>query len=282
MKRQKKQYRPITGQTWYEKALDWITREENYRWTAVGIGAYGVFLIVGVYLLANILARPDIASIFLRVWFWISPAVIVVALIHPLGGIWGLRAEGKLQKSVKDCLEMYGPCTYDELAARCMPVKIHLGIDSAIEKMLQCHELVWEDDCYRLPGAEDRKKWREQWLAECGAKISFEDLKRIFKFDLKELKENIEIEFSLGERDGYWIGKEENAASGAEIFWFQADAGICLDFAAFQELAEAKLLDGQSLMAVWDGAVLTKINECTAKEWLALPIVELHRAPDNS
>ena len=114
MKQSKKQYCPIAGQSWYEKVLDWITREENCHWSAVGIWTYAAFLLLGVYISANLLKRPDIADFVLGVWFRIFPVVVVVAAINPLSGIWGLRAEGKLQKAVKDCVETYGRCTYDE------------------------------------------------------------------------------------------------------------------------------------------------------------------------
>lgn len=268
MKRQKKQYRPIAGQTWYEKVLDWITREENYRWSAIWIGVYGVFLLFAVYISANLLNRPDIANFLLKIWLGIFPVVVVAATVHPLSDIWSVRAESKLQKSIKNCLEMYDSCTYDELIARCMPIKIHLGIDSAIEKMLQYHELVWEDGCYHFPTGEDRKKWREQWLAECGVKISFEDLKRIFALDLKELEESIDIEFSLGEHDGLWIGKTEDAIFGADIFWVAAETGEHCDFTTFQEMAEAKLFDGKNLKSVWADVTLTSIDNHDMISWL--------------
>lgn len=268
MKMQKKQYHPIAGQTWYEKVLDWITREENFRWLLTGIGAYAAFLLLGVYISANLLNQPDIADIVLGVWFRVFPVVVVVAATNPLSGIWGLRAEGKLQKPIKDYLAAHNRCTYDELVAYCMPIKIHLGIDSAIEKMLQCHELVWEDDCYRLPTDEDRKKWREQWLAEWGVKISFEDLKKIFALELKELEESIDIEFSLGEHDGLWIGKTEDTISGADIFWVSAGTGERCDFTTFQEMVEAKLFGGKSLKSVWVDVTLTCISDQDMRFWL--------------
>ncbi len=268
MKRQKKQYRPIAGQTWYEKVLDWITREENCRWSVIGIWTYAAFLLLGVYISANLMNRSDIADIVLGVWFRIFPVVVVVATINPLSGIWGLRAEGKLHKSIKGCVEMSGHCTYDELVAYCMPIKIHLGIDSAIEKMLQCHELVWEDGCYRLPTDEDQNKWREQWLAEYGVKISFEDLKKIFALDLKRLEESIDIEFSLGEHDGLWFGKAEEEVSGLDIFWLSTGTGERCDFTTFQEMTEAKLFDGKSLKSVWADVTLTSINNHDMIFWL--------------
>jgi hypothetical protein len=269
MKRQKKQYRPIAGQRWYEKILDWITREENFRWCIVGIVSYVVLLAVGGDISANVMNRPDIADVFMNLWFHFLPVVAVLVMINPLSDIWEIKAEKKLQKPIREYIEEHRFCTYNELVDVCMPLKIHLGIDSAIEKMLQQHELVLDaDDRYRLPTDEDRRRWREEWLEEYGVKITFEDLERIFALDLEELEESIDIEFSLGEHDGYWIGKTEADDSDAEVFWCSMDAGPRRDFATFQKLAAAKLFDGQSLEAVWDDVTLTFINDHDMDFWL--------------
>jgi hypothetical protein len=87
MKRQKKQYRPIAGQRWYEKILDWITREENFRWCIVGIVSYVVLLAVGGDISANVMNRPDIADIFMNLWFHFLPVVAVLVMINPLSDI---------------------------------------------------------------------------------------------------------------------------------------------------------------------------------------------------
>ena len=67
MKRQKKQYRPIAGQIWYEKVLDWITREENFKWLITGICLYVVLMLLGTYISANILNQKDVADAFFSV-----------------------------------------------------------------------------------------------------------------------------------------------------------------------------------------------------------------------
>ena len=91
-------------------------------------------------------------------WFWCLPVVVLVAMVNPLSGGGGLQAEKKLQKPIREYIEQHGRCTYDELGVWCMSVKIHLGIDSAIEKMLRYKELVQEEDGqFRLPTDEDRK-----------------------------------------------------------------------------------------------------------------------------
>ena len=267
MKRQKKQYRPIAGQIWYEKVLDWITREENFKWLITGICLYVVLMLLGTYISANILNQKDVADAFFKVWRVIFPVVVAIVLFNPLSTAWDFYSEKKFREMIKNYLAAHNRCTYDELVAYCMPIKIHLGINSAIEKMLQCHELVWEDDCYRLPTDEDRKKWRGEWLAEYGVKISFEDLEKVFALDLKELGESIEIEFSLGEYDGLWVGKTENKTSGADVFWLSEAAGKRRDFTTFQEMSEAKLFDGKSLKSVWADVTLTSANDHDMISW---------------
>ena len=135
-KRQKKQYRPIAGQRWYEKVLDWITREENLRWSPIGIWVYTGSMVLGVYISANVLELFDISDLIFAVWFRFLPVIAAIAAINPLSSFWGERAEKKLQKPIREYVEEKGRCTYDELVTQCMPIKIHLGIDSAIEKML--------------------------------------------------------------------------------------------------------------------------------------------------
>lgn len=61
------------------------------------------------------------------------------------------------------------------------------------------------------------------------------------------MKKSIEIEFSLGERDGLWIGKTEDKISGADIFRVSAGTGNSRNFTTFQAMAEAKLFDGKNL-----------------------------------
>ena len=268
MKRQKKQYRPIARQIWYEKVLDWITREENFKWLITGICLYVVLMLLGTYISANILNQKDVADAFFKVWRVIFPVVVAIVLFNPLSTAWDFYSEKKFREMIKNYLAAHNRCTYDELVAYCMPIKIHLGINSAIEKMLQCHELVWEDDCYRLPTDEDRKKWREQWFAEWGVKVSFEDLRKIFALELKELEESIDIEFSLGKHDGLWIGKTEDTISGVDIFWVSADTGERCDFTTFQEMAEAKMFDGKSLKSVWGDVTLTFISDHDMIFWL--------------
>ena len=268
-KRQKKQYHPIAGQKWYVKLLDWITSENFFSVFQKYPFFIIAYLVVWGILAYTLFDNSETALLLFIPLFLYYLFFIPAGVIHFIGSFWGDRFERKKMGSILEYVKVKVHCTYDELVNQFMPVKIHLGIDSAIEKMLQYHELVLDEDgCYRLPTDEDRKRWREEWLAEAGVKITFEDLERIFALDLKELEESIDIEFSLGEHDGYWIGKTETDDSDAEVFWCSMDAGPRRDFATFQKLAAAKLFDGQSLEAVWDDVTLTFINDHDMDFWL--------------
>lgn len=93
-------------------------------------------------------------------------------------------------------------------------------------------------------------------------------MKKIFALDLKELEESIDIEFSLGEYDGLWIGKTKDEVSGEDIFWFSAGSGERYDFATFQEMVEAKLFEGKSLKSVWADVTLAFISDHDMSFWL--------------
>lgn len=223
--------------------------------------AYGDFLVVD-YVLCNVLELPDVGDVFFEIWFSFFPVLVVMALLNPLSGFWGLSAERKLQKPIKEYLETHGYGTYSELVHHCMPIKIHLGIDAAIEQMLQFHKLVLDaDGRFRLPTEEDWRKWREAWLEDYGERITFEELEKKFALDLEEPGESIDIEFSLGEHDCYRMGKTMAEDSDTEVFWCIADTDERWEFATFRKLTAAKLFDGKSLEMAWDDVILTNSHD---------------------
>ena len=260
--KKKKQYRPIAGQRWYEKVLDWITREETLRWLVMGLVAYLAIFLVVEYVLCNVLELPDVGDMFFEIWSALFPVPVVIALTNAFSGFWGISAEEKLQKPITEYLETHGYGTYSELVHHCMPIKIHLGIDAAMEQMLEFHKLVLDaDDRFRLPTEEDRRRWRKEWLEDYGERIAFEDLEKRFAWDLEELGESLNIEFSLGEHDGYYMGKSMAKDSDTEVCWCITDTDQRQKFATFRELTAAKLFDGQSLEMVWDDVILTNSHD---------------------
>jgi len=59
-------------------------------------------MVLGVYISANVLELSDIADLIFTVWFRFLPVVVAIAAINPLSGIWDIRAEKKVQKSIKE------------------------------------------------------------------------------------------------------------------------------------------------------------------------------------
>lgn len=272
MKRQKKQQYPIAGQRWYEKFLDWITSEENFRWSLILLGAYVAILLFGVYILANILEWSDAADMFLDVWIFILPLVAIMAMINPWAEGWSLWKKWRLQKPILEQVEQHGSRTYDELVSNCMPVKIHLGIDDALEWLLRTRELVLYineqgENCYRLPTEEDRESWNREFLEENGEKLTVEQVQTILSMDGRHFGDGILIWFSWGEQDKFWMGKTEREDSDEQAIWIEADDVTYQEFVTFEELIQAKLIRGKSLCEIWDELVFLSIEGESPSSW---------------
>lgn len=141
-----------------------MTRTENFKYFFMLLWIYLLFLIVPIYITANIMERPDIANLIFSIWNLGFIPTLIIIFINLLSAGWGLRIERKLQKPITNHIEQHGSCTYDELITHFMPVRIHLGISNALEHLLHSHQLVLENDCYRLPTQEEHKQWLEEDL----------------------------------------------------------------------------------------------------------------------
>jgi len=271
--RQKKDYPPLSGQSWYEKALDWMTREERSWLPYVILGSYLLLLFLSIFLFYETPAQSAELLRFLEGWCCFLPLIFLLAMINPLAGIWELFSGRKLKEAIREDIQLHGSSSYDELASRCRKIKTHLGLHAAVEDMLSSRELIREKDgLYRLPTEEDEKRWLEEWLAEYGAKISFADLERLFARELNEWKESLDIGFCLRGRDVYSMGKMIDKASGKEIFWYYGEAGPCQNFGSFQELTTAALIEEQTLEEIWEEAIITFLDDVLDMEirpWLS-------------
>lgn len=272
MKQQEKQRHSIAGQRWYEKLLDRITSEENFRWSLILLGVYVAILLFGTYILANVLEWFDISELFFNVWSLTFPLVALVAMINPWAGVWRLWSGHKLQKPILEQVEQHGSRTYDELVSQCMPLKIHLGIDDALEWLLRTRELVLYvneqgEACYRLPTEEDRENWHREFLKENGETLTVEELHRILSMDSRHFSDGILIWFSLGEQDGFWMGKTEREDSDEQAIWIEADDVPYQEFMTFEELIQTKLIRGKSLYEIWDELVFFSIEGESPSSW---------------
>ncbi|MBR2934109.1 MAG: hypothetical protein IKB79_00795 [Oscillospiraceae bacterium] len=271
MKRQKKQRTPIAGQRWYEKILDWLAGDAC--WRCVVIYHFLALAYLGIWTFFTIIfeASED-AFVFLEPLFAGYIFCLPVAVLHIVGISWGLRAERKLQKPILNCVEQYGNRTYNELVSNCMPVKIHLGIDDALEWLLRTRELVLYtneqgENCYRLPTEEDRENWHREFLKENGETLKVEELQRILSMDSRYFGDGILIWFFLGEQDEFWMGKTEREDSDEQAIWIEANDVPYQEFMTFEELIQAKLIRGKSLCEIWDELVFLSIEGESPSSW---------------
>lgn len=272
MKQQKKQRCPIAGQRWYEKLLDWLTSEETFRWSLILLGVYVAILLFGAYLFANILEWSDATDLFLNMWLLMFPFVAIMGMINPLAGGWALWKQRKLQQTILEQVGQSGGCTYAELVDQCMPIKIHLGIGDALERLICTHELTMYaneqgETSYRLPTEEDRENWHREFLKENGESLAVEELQKILSMDARRFSDGILIWFCLSKHDEFWMGKTEREDSDEQALWIEADDVPYKEFTTFEELLQAKLIQGKSLCEVWDDLIFLSIEGESPSSW---------------
>ena len=78
MVRQKKKSPPNEAQAWWEKVLDKIVCQENFKWSIFPLVIYVVLLFLSVYIPANIPEQPDIADILFEAFYGALPFVIAI------------------------------------------------------------------------------------------------------------------------------------------------------------------------------------------------------------
>ena len=272
MARQKKQYRPIAGQKRWEKVLDWVVREENFKYFAFVPWIYLLLFLGAPFQVATfIFDRSDIIDPVFRLWKIGFVPVILISFINSFASDWGLRMERKLKQPIKDHITQHGPCTYDELISLFMPIKIHLGIDAALESLVNSRDLVCDGDLYRLPSPEDRKRWFDAWFEDYSKDYTFGLLEDIFALDLKRFECDITVQFYTRSGADFWISKEEDESSGLVHYRVMLSPEKTLTFETFPELADSRIFDGQTLRKVWeDHIVLTYINDEDVDWWLEM------------
>ena len=269
MARQKKQYRPIAGQKWWEKVLDWVTRDENDKYPIIFLALYLLLLIISAYITSNIMENFALSDRIFYAWNLGFPPLVVIAFINPLFGLWGLKKCFTLQLPIKDHITQHGPCSYDELVSRFMPFKIHLGIDDALDSLVNSRDLICDGDLYRLPSPEDRQRWFDEWFEDYGEEYTFGLLEDIFSLDLRRFDCGITIQFYTRSGSDFWISKEEDETSGQVHYQVILPQDNTISFETFQALANAPIFDCQTLREVWsERVVLTYINDEDIDWWI--------------
>ena len=271
MARQKKQYRPIAGQKWWERVLDWVVRDENSRYPILALFLYVLFLGISAYITSNIMEDFALSDRIFYIWNFGFPPLVAIAFINPLFGLWGLKKYITLQQPIKDHITQHGPCTYDELIFQFMPFKTHLGIDDALESLVNSRDLVCDGDLYRLPSPEDRKRWFDAWFEDYSKEYTFGLLEEIFALDLKRFDCGITIQFYTRSGDDFWISKEEDETSGQVYYRVLLSPENTMTFESFHQLANAPIFEGQTLREVWSQrVVLSYINDEDIDWWIEM------------
>ena len=82
-----------------------------------------------------------------------------------------------------------------------------------------------------------------------------------------------EIDFKIkgsAKFDHCWMGKMWKAEEKRDIYWYglTGDGKNAYEYAAFEEMAEAKVFDGRSLREVWDDIELFSIDMSDPEEMI--------------
>ncbi|MBQ3135747.1 MAG: hypothetical protein IJB75_08100 [Oscillospiraceae bacterium] len=258
----KKKYRPIRGQTWWEKILDVVTREYPlnqiemivFSITLLGMIAFLV-LLVGLKIEFS---RPVKLMI---VWGEVG----LMFLSYILWGIeWlGGRTERSVKRRVSEKIEQYVTenvsCGYDELIRTVMNVRIHRGFDEALKELESERKLAVYDGICRLPTREDKDRWRAQEVKVSG--VSFETLTQVFAHSLEALGGELRIEFSVWEDEAHRLEKVMDEQTNTDLYVCTVAGGERREFSSFAELSDAPLFDGQTLKEVCDRICVSCAND---------------------
>jgi len=258
----KKEYRPISGQKWWEKILDVITREYPLNQIFLIVSLCAVLGCFAVLFLFDVI-KPELSRQVKLIILW-SP-VGLVFLGYLLWAIeWiGDRMERSVKQRVSGKIEQYitenGSCSYDELICAVMKIRIHRGFDKALMEFVSERKFAMYDDIYRVPTREDKSRWRDEDVEIYG--VSFGELEQVFAHPIEWFGEGLRIEFSVWEDEVHRLEKERNAQTGVELYICTVAGGERSAFSSFDELADAPLFDGRSLREVCDRICVSYAND---------------------
>lgn len=113
-------------------------------------------------------------------------------------------------------------------------------------------------------------KWKRIENQFTEQKITFEDLEKVFAVSLGKTA-CIEIEFNLSNIDKFclcWMGKLYDKEIEQEAYWFglTEDGMNAYDYTSFEEMSQATVFDGKSLIDVWDDVEIISVDGCEPKE----------------
>ena len=264
----KKTLPPINGQTQYEKFIDFLAFKFSAPLCVVTHVGSIFLLLVAIHITQNVLNSPVLVDLSIMMWLALEALNVIFTLLGIIADIWEQRHEREIAAQVEAYITKHSDCTYDELAIHCMPRKIHVGLESAVQHLVSFHKIVRYTDNgtirLRLPTAEERLAW----YIESGETLPFSELQGLFNHIVPAYDDYLEIEFFLFKTLRCRMGQISCSNTEGYIFWFYAEDIPKVSFATFEDMFSAPLLDGESLRDLWPNAIVTVINGEYAEEWL--------------
>ncbi len=264
----KKALPPINGQTRYEKFIDFLA----FKYSAllciiIHLGSI-CFLLVAMLITQDVLNSPALLDFSIMMWLAVEALNVIFGLLSASVEGWGLRHEREIAARVEAYITQQNDCSYDELATYCMPRKIHVGLESAVQNLVYFRKIVRYTDNgtirLRLPTEEERLTW----YIERGEELSFSEIQGLFHDVVPGYDDYLEIEFFLFETLRCRMGQIYCSDAEGYIFWFCSEDIPKVSFTTFEDMLSAPLLDGESLRDLWQNAIVTEINGEYAEEWL--------------
>lgn len=264
----KKVLPPINGQTRYEKFIDFLAFEFSAPLCIVIHVGSIFFLLIAMYITQNVFNSPALLDLSIMMWLAVEALNVIFGLLSASVEGWELRHEREIAVRVETYITEHNDCTYDELAVHCMPRKIHVGLESAVQNLVDFHKIVRYTDNgtirLRLPIAEERLTW----YIESGETLSFAELQGLFHHVVPDYDDYLEIEFFLFQTLRCRIGQMSCSNTEGYIFWLYSKDIPKVTFTTLDDMLCAPLFDGKSLHDLWSDAIVTEINGEYAEEWL--------------
>ena len=235
--------------------------------TVIHVGSIAL-LMVAMYIAQNVLNSPVLLDLSIMMWLAVEALNVIFGLLSASAQGWELRHEREIAERVEAYITERNDCTYDELAVHCMPQKIHVGLESAVQRLTDFQKIVRYTDNgtarLRLPTEEEQLIW----YIESGEECSFSAIQGLFRDVVPDYDDYLEIEFFLFETLRCRMGQISCTNGEEKCFWFCAKDIPKVLFATVEDMFSAPLVDGKSLHDLWSNAVVTEINGEYAEQWL--------------
>lgn len=264
----KKPLPPIAGQTRLEKFIDLLPSVSSFPvFFTWHVG--GMFLLpFMIHITQNVLNNTLLPNLSIMLWLVSEIILLFLLLLNIFVSSWELKHEEEIANRIKTHVTEHADCTYDELAIHCMPRKIHVGLESAVQRLVSTQKIVRYSDNgtirLRLPTDEERLTW----YIECGETLSFSNLRELFDQVIPDYDDYLDIEFFLFEKFRYRMGQTPYSDTKLYTLWLCAEGNPKATFATLEDMFSAPLLHDKTLYDLWPDAIVTEINGDYAEEWL--------------